>query len=519
MKVFQGPVEIAGQMGLNTKGLQRHGYEVASYNIEQNYLGYKQNIQQVTKEGLAQIFRDTKDSIDIFHYHYGDPLCDNQEDYDYLKQSGKVRIMQFWGNDVRSEAAALVKNPYARLIDLFQTDKEIEQRLKLAQRIFDACIVQDFEVADYVRPYFNRIYVLPVATDVGAIHPVFPTKHAEPLIMHAPTHPYFKGTSYIEETLEQLRAEGYAFRYERIQGLSNEEALEAYSRADLIIDQILCGAHGVLATEALALGKPVIAYLREDVKYRLPADQPILSANPSTLRAVLCDFLTRPDEWTAKGKQGRAYAEKYHDANVIAGHLNWIYQREYRLLAGEESFEPEVIHCMGPDRIRYALHPTTRRIALKGSALEGQVHVMVQETVPHTHSFVLMPNRIYRMKGSKAGARSYFSFNLAEIPPDYKIVHAQLQLPVVTGKSPVRVYRIREGWDRAGIIKRQRPKRMPKPMFHSGTKVRRKAVRRMLEWDCTTLVQMWAEDHLANHGLVVSKYVWRQPKLVVTANG
>ncbi|GIQ68519.1 hypothetical protein DUZ99_00245 [Xylanibacillus composti] len=517
MKVFQGPIEIAGQMGLNTKGLQRHGYEVASYNVEQNYLGYKENIQQVSKESLWQIFQATRDSVDIFHYHYGDPISTAGEDFIYLKQSGKVRIMQFWGNDVRSEAAALVKNPYARLIDLFQSDEDIRNRLKLAQRTFDACIVQDFEVADYVRPYFNRIYVLPVATDIHAVEPSYPVKRAEPLIVHAPTHPYFKGTSYIEEALEELRAEGCAFRYERIQGMSHEEAWEVYRRADLVIDQILCGSHGVLSVEAMALGKPVIAYLREDIKYRLPEHLPILSANPSTIRGVLRHFFAAPTEWEARGRQGRAYAEKYHDTNVIAGHLNWIYQREYRLLSGQETSEPEVIHCMGPDRIRYALHPTTRRIALEGSALEGQLVVAAQEPERTANSFVLAPNRLYCKKGRKV--RSYFSFNLAEIPPGYQIVHAQLQLPVVAGSAPVRVYRIREGWDRASIAKRQRPKRMPKPMFRAKVSARRKGVKRTLEWDCTALARMWAEDHLGNHGLVVPKFVWRQPKLIVTANG
>ena len=37
------------------------------------------------------------------------------------------------------------------------------------------------------------------------------------------------------------------------------------AKADVIVDQLRCGSHGVFAVEAMATGKPVLCYIRDEL--------------------------------------------------------------------------------------------------------------------------------------------------------------------------------------------------------------------------------------------------------------
>ena len=65
-----------------------------------------------------------------------------------------------------------------------------------------------------------------------------------PLILHAPTNPDFKGTTYIENTLAELR-KTHAFDYQRIEKMNHDEVIKLYEKADIIVDQVLCGSYGL----------------------------------------------------------------------------------------------------------------------------------------------------------------------------------------------------------------------------------------------------------------------------------
>jgi hypothetical protein len=333
VKVFAGPIEIAGQMGILSKGLRSIGYEVDAYNIEQNYLGYNQNIHNTSRHELQNIFEHTKDRYDIFHFYYGKSVTDHDEDFRYIKDRNKIRLMHFWGNDVRTESIAVERNPYIRLSNHFLSESHIHKKLQRISKYMDACIVQDFEVVPYVLKYFERIYVLPLAIDLSNITPVPPEATNEPLLIHAPTLPDFKGTEMIEQSLTRLQNRGYRFRYERIQGLSNNKVFDLYAKADIILDQILCGSYGILAVEAMAFGKPVISFIRRDLRQSFDDRLPILSANPATIYQKTKRLLKALSQWKQYGLQGRKYVERIHDVNKVAWSLSWIYEMERSILA------------------------------------------------------------------------------------------------------------------------------------------------------------------------------------------
>lgn len=506
-KIFQAPVEIAGQMGLQAIGLQQRGHQVDSFNIDHNYLGYHRGINNMTLDQLVHQFDAVKDCYDVFHFHYGVSM-NGDMDFQYAAEHNKTRLMHFWGNDVRTREAAAVHNPYSRLISEYLDKDKIQSRLLEIARYIPACIVQDFEVADYVRRYFDRIYVLPITFDTASVQPIYRDANDVPLIIHAPTQSYFKGTDYIEETLEKLKVEGLRFHYKKIHGLTNEEALQLYQHAHIVIDQIYNGTHGLFAVEAMAMGKPVISYIREDLKYWYPPELPIVSASPAQLYSKLKSLLQQPHTWNSIGRAGRQYVSTYHDMKVTAAHLEWIYQRERAILDGRLKSSPQVIYCLGLNQFQYPIIGD-RHISRHCILLDSIVPIEERQT-----SYLLKPNRYYVRKGSKKRIPiSYFSFNLAEIPSDIEINKAVLKLPITRGTTPTKIHRIAQGWSKKSIRKRK-PKRKPKPITVL-PKARKRKIKPTLEWECTDLAKLWQNDQLGNHGLVVHKRIWKTPHLVI----
>ncbi|SFV01733.1 glycosyltransferase family 4 protein [Alicyclobacillus macrosporangiidus] len=326
MRVLQCPTEIAGQMGILTKALARAGIESTAYNTFHSYLGYRDHIYNVDPYELEAMMGDAIQHFDVFHFHYGQTMAPDFADLPEIFRLGKPMVMHHWGNDVRTHALASANNPYVYTGDS-PPPEQIHQTLTQITRYVRHAIVQDHEVYAYVASYYKRVHVVPIALDVRSIQPSPPSvKEDRPLIVHAPTNPLFKGTAYIEEAIETLREQGLRFRYQRVENVSNQEALALYRSADIVVDQILCGSYGLLAVESMSLGKPVVGYIREDLVKTFPETPPIVSANPDQVYDALKELIQNPVLRVEKGRQGRLYAERHHAAEVVAQQLLRVYR-------------------------------------------------------------------------------------------------------------------------------------------------------------------------------------------------
>ncbi len=119
--------------------------------------------------------------------------------------------------------------------------------------------------------------------------PVYIPKNDRPLrIGHAPSNRKAKGTDIILSVLDELAAEGHQFELVLVEGLSNDAARLKYEQMDILIDQLHAGWYGGLAVELMALGKPVMVYIREaDLKFIPPDmknDLPVMRTNVSSLK-------------------------------------------------------------------------------------------------------------------------------------------------------------------------------------------------------------------------------------------
>src|SRR5262249_58687102 len=116
---------------------------------------------------------------------------------------------------------------------------------------------------------------------------------------------------------------------EIVEGVPHTEARARYARADIVVDQLNAGWHGVFALEAMALGKPVVSHLKPDV-VQLSAEGfgarvPIVPATNETLADALHPLVEDAALRREQGAASRAYVEHVHDIDRIAARLIEIY--------------------------------------------------------------------------------------------------------------------------------------------------------------------------------------------------
>ena len=200
--------------------------------------------------------------------------------------------------------------------------QNIERIKKYATAIFSMG-----DMIEYTPGSRNGLFFWPVdlnGNKVNKYDPVFPDADtARPLrIVHASNHRMFKGTHFLIEAIEQLKREGYAIELVLVEGMPNEKALAIYRSADVIFDQCLVGFHGFFAIEGMALGKPVMSFIRKPQEYLLYSDEcPIINTQRFLLKNDLRKLAENRHLLSEIGMKGRRYIEKYFTLEAFSGRL------------------------------------------------------------------------------------------------------------------------------------------------------------------------------------------------------
>ncbi len=332
MKIIQLPTEIAGQCYLTAKGLRDIGHDAMNVARE---MGLKYpcdyNLRLFHSGPFRKLFNPFPffkwaKYFDIFHYHKS-TLLPFGLDIKYLKYKKKPFFVEFWGSDVRINKLERERNPYFNEPDTNGSKKQIK-RLEYWSRQTDEVIFSDNSFDIFLKPYFKKIHIVRQRIDTSAFIPAYPNLECKiPKIVHAPSrNGDNKGSRFVENAINALRIKKIPFEYIRVENLTNEEAIKVYSEADIIIDQLILGAHGIFACEGMALGKPVICYIQDSLIDTYPEGFPIVNANPDTIESVLEELILSPQKRHDIGKQGRKYVEEVHDIKVVAKRLEKIYQ-------------------------------------------------------------------------------------------------------------------------------------------------------------------------------------------------
>jgi hypothetical protein len=250
------------------------------------------------------------------------------KDLPAFRALGKRLVFSFLGDDARQRAytEAAYEISIARHADPDYyppgSDEWKRRVIGLAERYAEAIFAYNPDLLN-VLPAGSRLlpYSHLFADEIG---PASPERRCGLIrIAHAPTHFGAKGTRFVLEAVATLRAEGVEFEFDLIQDTSHDEALARIAQCDLFIDQLLAGWYGGAAVEAMMLGRPVIAYIRDSDCAWIPSDWrrdlPIIRATPDTLAAVLRLLVARGlGGLREDGRKSRGFAERYHDPVVVA---------------------------------------------------------------------------------------------------------------------------------------------------------------------------------------------------------
>jgi glycosyltransferase involved in cell wall biosynthesis len=334
LKVLHGTMEIANQMNSISNGLNNLNVKSRTLTYYPSYLGYDCDYQvdiitsKINKklqiDTASEIAKNLINTFDIFHFHYGKTLMEDNGDLPLLNSLNKKIYMHHWGTDVRRLSIAKRLNPHAKTKDL--NELEIAKRLEFLGKQIDDCIVADKELYEYVKGFYKNIHIVRQAINLNHYQPdpSFIMKRERPVIVHAPTSQDFKGTRKILETIKKLDIK-YNFKFILIENMSHENAKRIYQSADIIIDQLHGAGHGLFALEAMAMEKPVICHISEFMKEFYPKELPIITSNVNSLEEDIIQLIKDPDLRKEIGKFGRKYVEKYHDKNIIASQLLDLY--------------------------------------------------------------------------------------------------------------------------------------------------------------------------------------------------
>jgi glycosyltransferase involved in cell wall biosynthesis len=307
LRVVHTPLNVAGIPWTNVQALRRKGVDAKLVVVERQAMHPEADIDLARGPGLrgqvraqwpafARLLRQT----DIFHFYFGWTLLPKVLQFPVLRAARKKSVYHFLGSDIRGKS-----------------DRDLAYR-----RQADACIVGSYDAVRWV----PEAEVVPPGIDLRGIEPTAPLTGERPVVLHAPSSRRRKGTEHVIAACEGLDVDLVI-----LEGLHHDEAFQRYAEADIVVDQLNAGWYGILAIEAMALGKPVLTFLLEEAVRRTEeafgVEVPLVAVTKETLRERLAELAEAPDDRARIGAASRAYVERVHDADKVADRLIEIYSR------------------------------------------------------------------------------------------------------------------------------------------------------------------------------------------------
>jgi len=299
-------VNVAGIPWENVQALRRKGVDARLVVFERGKLHPEADWDLERSGGFARrqltqltAFARLAPQTDVFHFYFGLTLLPKTVQFPLLRALRKKSVFHYLGSDIRGKT---------------------RDELAYGKRA-DAEIVGSYDAIRWV----PEAHVIPPGLDLRPFTPVPPSDNPRPLVVHAPSSREKKGTQQVIDACAQLPVD-----LDIVEGVPHDVARERYARADIVVDQLNAGWHGVFALEAMALGKPVVTYLKPDVVERSAEGYgiriPIVPATRETLVEALWPLVEQPGLRREIGSRSRAYVEQVHDIDRVADRLIDVYR-------------------------------------------------------------------------------------------------------------------------------------------------------------------------------------------------
>lgn len=350
LRILHGMSDVAGQGSYSAQGLREVGADAVIAVWRQNPFGYEVDINlHIKKENLKKPLYALKSGFkilgfamkvvpryNVFHFHFGNSLIPFGLDLFWLRMIKKRVIMEYHGDDIRYfyNREKPKYYPYDRLVVRSRRLKKTNDRI---MKYADTIITHDEELRKHI-PH-KRLYITPLRIDISKFAPAFPEVEKESVvIVHAPSDYIGKGSKYVLASIDILKQK-YNIEFILVEKKTQQEAFELYKKADIIIDQFFAQTYGVFAVESMAMGKPVVGYISDEIKETFPASMPIVSATIDNLTDVLEELIKDGSRRRKLGIAGRRYVETYHDYRKVAQVQMDIYHNRIEPMSTLESYE------------------------------------------------------------------------------------------------------------------------------------------------------------------------------------
>jgi len=320
--ILHAPLNVASIMSATVKGLNWAGYNAFGL----SYPGADNHVHTASRWEMFYKFPSLLARADLVHWHYDSSCFSRFTDDKWLKFFDTPGIVEWHGSDIRDpELEADTNRYYRKALDEGYEYKEDAQKAWKAQKRFERLgfytLVNTPALRRHIHTdvffYLNRRIFLRDFNMSGQVNEV-------PSILFAPSKPIVKGAKWVYKAVDLLRR-SYKFHFEVLTNLSRHEVLRAMQKADIVLDQFVLGDIGMVSIEAMAMGKPVVCFIKDDLKETYK-DSPIVQVHPETLAGGIEKLLRSREMREARGIAGRIYAGRYYSIENQINELVRIYE-------------------------------------------------------------------------------------------------------------------------------------------------------------------------------------------------
>ncbi|BCL16614.1 glycosyltransferase family protein [Micromonospora sagamiensis] len=142
-------------------------------------------------------------------------------------------------------------------------------------------------------------------------------ERSRPVVLHAPSTRWTKGTDRILPDLQELH-DRKVIDFRLVEGMPHDEMRRLVFEADVVTEQFVMGTYGTFACEAMAAGKLVVSYLSESVHERVDLRPPIVNATATTLVKTIESLIEDRATAARLAAEGPGFVREHHDGRRTA---------------------------------------------------------------------------------------------------------------------------------------------------------------------------------------------------------
>jgi glycosyltransferase involved in cell wall biosynthesis len=377
MRVFVGPVEIAGYYGRLAEALRGIGVDAVAVDLGEHRFGYAREKPAsiwvraavwaerswIGSRGRPRLLRLPSAGIrvatrlalvawsitrfDAYIFGYGTTLLFTRE-LPLLRVLGKRLVFVFNGSDARPpyiDGADMAPSRGLTIDDCIALARRKKALIRRIERYADAVVSLPTFSHFFEKPVIDYLLIgTPVNPRRPIAHPGDPS--TEIRVLHSPSDPEVKGSERVRDAVAGVRSGGLPIKLIELVGVPHETVLLEIARADFVIDQAFSDAPmAVFAAEAAAAGVPAIvgsyawSVLVERYGNALP---PVEASDPDDLEVAVARLSTDTAHRVDLGRRAREFIASAWAPEVVAG-------RYIKVLAGETPTE----WLFDPKGVRY----------------------------------------------------------------------------------------------------------------------------------------------------------------------